>query len=182
MPQTVRTAIVLFAAILTSGALSKICAQATRGEEARSANPACALLTIDEVRKATGRQDYTNASAGDAPGEGIGGGSSCQYGAGWTADGPPEFGLVLIPLNGKPSRTESDLRAKPRSGCERERLSGIGDVAYLQLCSVHTGLEAYVKSGASELIVIMRTRSPATLASVKPLVVAIARAAAAKLR
>ena len=42
-------------------------------------NPACALLTPAEIRTITGFPGYQNPSPGDAPGEGAGGGASCQY-------------------------------------------------------------------------------------------------------
>src|ERR1044071_6825394 len=42
-------------------------------------NPACAVLTVAEIRTATGFTGYDRPSPGDPPGQGAGGGASCQY-------------------------------------------------------------------------------------------------------
>lgn len=147
-----------------------------------SANPACALLTTAEVRAASGH-DYDAGDEGDAPGEGLGGGSSCQWGGAGFGPGKrlPMLGLVLIPRR-QQSFTEAGLRRKPREGCTREQVRGLGELAYVEVCARSRGPVVYVKVGAHDLVVQLDAEPPATAASVKPALLAVARAAAAKLR
>lgn len=157
-----------------------------------SANPACALLSVEDVRKITGYADYT-ISPGDPSGQGVGGGSSCQYsaptfavdakGKPFTPKGP----LVSVVLIDGRNHTRT---AKPRSGCTRESVSGIGDEAYFEACAAMKGIRTpalYVKAGAKDLIVQMdidRTEreTPNIEATMRSKVIALAKAAAAKAR
>jgi len=61
-------------------------------------------------------------------------------------------------------------------------LSGVGDVAFMETCEQDRGPAAYANAGKWDLIVQMDAEAPATPASVKPAIVAVAKAAAAKLR
>jgi hypothetical protein len=146
--------------------------------------PACALLSIDEIRKATGRQDYPPGSNGDQLGEGVGGGSSCQYGGDTFSPGdhPPMLSLVLIP--GK-RYTETRRAGKLRPGCSIEAVSGLGDEAFFESCADPKPIRSaplFVKVGANDLIFQLDVKPPATPASLKPTLIAVARAAVGKLR
>ncbi len=145
-------------------------------------NPACSLLTLDEIRSASG-QNYDDASPGDELGQGIGGGASCQWGGPSFVPGKatPMLGLVVIP-NTNGSYTANALKRTPQKGCTREKLSGVGDVAFLETCEKSRGPVAYASAGKWDLVVQIDAEPPATAASVKAPIIAVAKAAAAKLR
>lgn len=91
---------------------------------APSTNPACALLTDQELDTATGL-DYGPGGAYDRMGQGVFGGATCLWDAVWNADmakSLPQIGVVFIP----PGRTEatpsctagaSRRRAAPAKHC-----------------------------------------------------------------
>ena len=146
--------------------------------------PACALLTVDDVRKATGRTEYPRASDGDQLGEGAGGGSSCQYGGSSFAPGPhaPMVSFVLIP--GK-NWTKTSRGFKLAQGCTREDVKGIGDDAFFEVCPAPRSKRSpplYAKVGTNDIIVQIDVEPPSTVESAKQQVIALAKAAAAKLR
>jgi hypothetical protein len=145
--------------------------------------PACALLTVDDVRKATGRSEYPRSSDGDQLGEGAGGGSSCQYGGSSFAPGPhaPMVSFVLIP--GK-NWTKTSRGFKLAQGCTREDVKGVGEDAFFESCPTRSrrGPPLYAKVGTNDIIVQMDVEPPATVESTKQLVIAVAKAAVAKLR
>jgi hypothetical protein len=148
------------------------------------ANPACALLSVAEIRKITGRQEYDHPWAAADPGEGVGGGSACVYEYPVTAlDGPPPIGFTLI--SGK-DWTQSRRGVRLLDGCTRDPVKGVGDDAYFESCPSKTAKKRtdplYVKVGPNDLIVQMDVKAPATEASSRPTVIALARALAAKLR
>ena len=173
------------APLLTACALAALpstgAAQAP-GPGRSSANPACTLLTLAEMRSASGQQ-YDHESEGDAMGEGLGGGASCQWGGPSFGPGEerPLLSLILVPIKGR-SLTEGGLKAAPRKGCTREKLSGIGEVAFLETCESSRGPVAYAKAGTWDVVVQMDAKPPATAASVKPAILAVAKAAAARLK
>jgi hypothetical protein len=148
-----------------------------------SANPACALLTTAEVRSATGR-DYGTGSPGDELGEGLGGGASCQWGGPSFRPGDdlPLLSLVVIPNPPNGSHTEKALKVKPFTGCARETLRGVGDLAFIEICERGRGAVAYVKAGRNDLVVAGDPAKGKPPASAKPVIVAVAKAAAAKAR
>jgi hypothetical protein len=145
--------------------------------------PACALLSASEIRKATGIEAYGNGHNGDQEGEGAGGGSSCQYGGG-SLTGPDAPLLSLVLIRGK-GYTESARKMKLPAGCTRETVRGVGDQAFFENCPIPNSRRSpplYVKAGSNDLIVQMDIEPPATAASVKLTVIAVAKAAAAKLQ
>jgi hypothetical protein len=145
-------------------------------------NPACTLLTLDEVRSASG-QNYDDASPGDELGQGIGGGASCQWGGPSfvPGKGTPMLSLVVIP-NKNGSYTARALKAATPKGCTREKLSGVGELAFLETCEKSRGPVAYANAGEWDLVVQIDAEPPATAASVKAPIIAVAKAAAVKLR
>lgn len=76
-------------------------------------NPACALLSDQEISAAAGR-DYGRARPGDELGTGVGGGASCQWYR--SSLGPwedlPLLSLVLIPTT--PRGATPSNRSRPR--------------------------------------------------------------------
>jgi hypothetical protein len=143
-------------------------------------NPACALLTAADLQKATGKS-YDNGDEGDPMGEGAGGGASCQWGDP-VGRGAPMISVVYIPAKGGTGYTEISRSRNARPGCTRETVSGLGDAAYIETCPKDRGPVAYIKAGANDLIVQMDAVAPATAASLKPTLIAVAKAAVAKAR
>lgn len=145
--------------------------------------PACALLSVAEVRTITGRQNYPDHVDGDPDGEGFGGGSSCQYGGlSMLPGGAPMLSVVLI--KGQ-NWIEPGRRSTLPEGCRREPVAGVGEAAFFESCTasrLRRSAPLYVKAGTNELIVQMDLEPPATEASVRPIVIAIAQAAVLKLR
>jgi hypothetical protein len=150
---------------------------------AQGTTPACALLTVADVRQATGINTYPNFSDGDDEGEGAGGGSSCQYGGNTTmAAGPPMLSFVLI--SGKDWTTKA-RKFKLQPNCTRENVSGIGDDAFFENCNnpkLKRTPPLYVKKGTKDIIVQLDVGPPLTAASAKSAAIAVAKAAVAKLR
>jgi len=165
------------------GAVSALAGQVSGQTSPPAPTPACALLSVAEIRSITGRGDYPGYVDGDAEGEGAGGGSSCQYGGmGMMPDSqPPLLSVVLI--KGK-HWTERTRTSSLPAGCQREPVAGVGDAAFFESCPSRLQRTAplYVQVGNSDLIVQMDVEAPATPASVRPLVIAVAKAAVLKLR
>lgn len=168
--------VVLFAAPFTTDL-------AAQGGPSPAANPACALLTDQEIRTATGRT-YDAASPGDDLGQGAGGGASCQWGGPTFGPGEdlPLLGVVFIPESPRGSYTEHSLKRKPMPGCARETLRGVGDRAFIETCERSRGPVAYVRVGRNDLVVQADPESGKPVASAKPVVIALAKVAAAKAR
>ena len=156
---------------------------------AQSGNPACSILTPQELQNITGFPGYKRPSPGDPPGQGAGGGASCQY----QSTGPsvdargnaveekgPLLSLVLI--DGKNYTKTMPIGR----GCKKDAVSGVGDEAFFEVCPSAGKLSRtpplYVKSGSKDLIVQMDIDSPDTVDTIRPKVTAVAKAAAAKLR
>jgi hypothetical protein len=177
MRHIIPTVSAVLTAVLTTTVVSMLAGQSS--DRQPTPTHACALLSAAKVRNVMGRQDYSAGEEGDAPGEGLGGGSSCGYGL--PGDWPPRLAVVLIPARGGVSWTTRRRGVQLYQGCKREQLSGIGDDAFVEL-SPTEGPDVYAKAGAFDLVVHMNLVPPATAASVKPAVVAVAKAAVAKLR
>jgi hypothetical protein len=153
-------------------------------------NPACALFTAAEIRTITGFSGYENPSPGDDPGQGAGGGASCQYskpvfprvdasGKALPAGKGPMLSIVLI--DGK----DYTRTAKLAPGCTKESVSGVGDEAHFGVCASSREMRTaplYVKVGSKDLIVQLDVEPPDTEAGMRPKAIAVAKAAAAKLR
>lgn len=160
--------------------------QAAAGGASR--NPACAVLTVAEIRSLTGFPGYRSPSPGDAPGQGAGRGASCQFeSTGPTVDARgnpvdlkgPLLSIVLIEGN------DYTRTAPVGTGCKKEAAPGVGDMAYFEVCPTRIPSRTpplYVKAGTKDLIVQMDIEKPETDASMRPRVIAVAKAAAAKLR
>jgi hypothetical protein len=154
---------------------------AVAASQAQSAsNPACGLLTGAELQKITGKA-YDEGDEGDAMGEGAGGGASCQWGDP-VGRGAPMVSVVYIPSKGGKGYTEINRASKMLPGCKREPVSGLGDEAHIETCSKGRGPVAYIKAGANDLIVQMDAIAPATALSVKPTLIAVAKAVVARAR
>jgi hypothetical protein len=176
-------------AVVTATSVQTFAQGRAGGGAAQSGNPACNILTPDELRTLTGFPGYKRPSPGDPAGQGAGGGASCQYeSTGPTVDARgnavnekgPLLSLVLI--EGK-NYTKTMPMAR---GCRKEAVSGVGDEAFFEVCPSAGRLSRtpplYVKAGTKDLIVQMDIDPPDTEATLRPKAVAVAKAAAAKVR
>jgi hypothetical protein len=179
MDQGLRAALFALAMTATAATLSQLSAQSATS----APTPACGVLSVAEVRKITGYPAYLDYVDGDPPGEGAGGGSSCQFsGPVFGTDKAPLVSLVLIP--GKDYTTGRRALKLPE-GCTLEDAKGLGDDAFFQNCPDPRSKRSsplFVKVGANDLILQMDIEPPATAAKVRETVLELARAAVAKMR
>jgi hypothetical protein len=156
-------------------ALAALQAQAAPARE-QPANRACALLTDQEIDAATGL-DYGAADPVDDPGPS--GTASCVWGGASFATGAsrPQLGVMLTQMLPKAVNAPFPAAAAP-AGCTRETLGGVGDKAYLELCDRSRGLKASVKVGRNRIFLQLDPEHGKPLASARPALVALAKAAA----
>ncbi|HET6578368.1 MAG TPA: hypothetical protein VFG66_08595 [Gemmatimonadales bacterium] len=161
------------AAILAGTGSADLVAQSDKRDA--SANPACTLLMEQEIDAATGL-DYGPGEALNAGEEGFGG-TTCLWDTGPVPVGgkiQPQVGIVFMPrFYGS---------GKPRAGCTREPLRGVGDVAFTESCK--DGVQVYVKTGKNDFFVSVDILSDShrTPAWAQPVAVALAKAAAPRAR
>jgi hypothetical protein len=155
-----------------------------------SRNPACTVLTVAEIRSLTGFPGYRSPSPppDDSAGQGAGGSASCQFeSTGPTVDARGNPVILKGPLLSIVLTEGKDYTrtAKAAAGCKRDPVAGVGDLAYFEICPNEIRSRTpplYVKAGNKDLIVQMDIDKAETDASTRPKVVAVAKAAAAKLR
>jgi len=177
-------AFAVVAGFLTSEGVPTLSAQASKAGWVEKPTPACALLSAAEIGRATGLT-YPEGDNGDEEGEGIDGGSGCIWGGAsfGPGDQPPMIGFALI--RGGKHYTENRRTIKLLPGCKRESVAGVGDDAFFEACPKGKSKRTdplYVKVGANDLLIEMDIEPPATAASARQAVIAVAKAAAAKLR
>jgi hypothetical protein len=133
---------------------------------------ACALLTASEVKKLAALPDPLNLYATMPPQEEpLGKGSSCNY---------PNLHVQIDPFDWA---TIDGLRTK--NATQFEAVPDVGDEAYLRANKPARSLEfaeLYARVGSHILTIQMDVPDGKTTASVKPGLVALAKAYAAKLR
>ena len=166
----------------TGGELSAQSSKPAKQSAAGTPAPVCPLLSVADVRKITGNDDYAKPWE-VGPGEGVGGGSACVYeGAPTAMKEPPMLGFTLI--SGR-NWTQARRKVKLLPGCKQEPIKAVGDDAFFESCPNNSRRRSdplYVKVGSNDLIVEMGVEPPATKASVRPTVIAFAKAVAAKVR
>jgi hypothetical protein len=176
-------ALLIVVPALALRAVPPVSAQSAGGQARGAPTPACALLSVAEIRSITGRNDYPDAVDGDPDGEGAGGGSSCQYGGADMMPGPDPPLLSVVLIKGK-DWTAASRRFTLPAGCSRESVAGVGDDAFFESCPASRSKRSpplYVKAGSNDLIVQIDIDPPATQASARAVVIALAKAAVAKL-
>jgi hypothetical protein len=183
MRHLIRPSTIVAVAIVASSAWNTLSAQSTGNRRPTDQIEACSLLSVADVRRITGMANIPDRTSGHAPGEGVGGGSSCIYGGKRglvpQPDATPAIQVALIsPQEAKKYFDEYGRTGAPK-GAKVEPVSGVGDAAYgyvgLQ------GLTLWVRKGQHTLVTAMEIKPPATAESVRPTVVAVAKAAVAKL-
>ena len=147
-------------------------------------NPACPLLTDQELDTATGL-DYGPGGAVDLMGQGIFGGATCLWG-GMGADPAkdlPQVGVVFIPPSSRGSHTEFYRGRPPEAGCTRETLRDVGDFAFVESCQkAQPGVRVYVKTGRNDVFLVVDQLVERPLSWAQPVAVALAKAAAPRAR
>jgi hypothetical protein len=149
-------------------------------------NPACALLTDQELDGATGLH-FGPAEPFDKVGHGVFGGATCLWGGVWNDDpgkSLPQIGVSFIPPGPRGSNTEFYRARKPDAGCTRETLRGVGDFAFADSCQGTVfSVRVYLKAGRNDVFLsvdIIDKRRPLSWA--RPVAVALAKAAAPRAR
>ncbi len=169
-----------FAALVTLGAASIAAAQ-TNSDVARrliekqdDAVPACKLLSNDEVVKLTGRRSFVKPEGVQLKG---GSGSSCNWDAG-----------VNINLYSGPTAAqnmEGLMKSFKVDQLPRQPVAGIGDSAFSTVMNLgkYQGNHALlvVRKGAHAMSVSLEAKEPETPQSVQPKLLAVAKAALARL-
>jgi hypothetical protein len=168
----------LFTATLSAG----LAAQSDTPDS--KTNPACALLTEQELDEATSL-DFGPGEAFDKVGLGAFGGATCLWGGVWNEDPAkslPQIGVSFIPPGPRGSNTEHHLARKPDAGCTRETLRGVGDVAFAETCEgTVPSVRVYLKTGRNDVFLsvdMIDKRRPLSWAH--PIAVTLAKAAALK--
>jgi hypothetical protein len=185
MPRVSGITMLAIGVVLSAAGGAELSAQSSKPPSQPAAGtpaPVCPLMSVAEVRKITGQENYAEPWE-VGPGEGIGGGSACVYeGAASSLDEPPMIGFTLI--QGK-NWTQGRRKVKLLPGCKHEPVKGVGDDGFFESCpnsSRGRSDPLYVKVGSNDLIVEMGVQEPATKSSVRPTVIAFAKAVAAKVR
>jgi hypothetical protein len=161
-------------AVIMSFVVSLSALAQTQTGRAASATPAiraCAVLPAAEVKRLVGLPDplnlYTKMPPEEEP---VGRGSSCNY---------PDVHVQIDPFTW--STIES---VRTRTPAEYEAIPGIGEAAYLHANrkSSLEFAELYARIGPHVLTIQLDVPDGKTTAAVKPNVIALAQAYAAKLR
>ena len=147
-------------------------------------NPACPLLTDQELDATTGL-NYDKGE-GYGMGQGIFGGATCLWGGVWDADSTkslPQIGVVFMPPGSHGSHTEFYRGRKPEKGCARETLRGVGDFAFAEACqSSQPSMRIYMKAGRNDVFLVVDMLWQRQLSWAQSVAVALAKAAAPRAR
>jgi hypothetical protein len=144
----------------------------------------CALLSAAEVNQATGRRDYEDGMPMGVRSAELDGASLCAYGFAEMAfdpsETPPPITVALAAAGLGESSVEQLLREGPRTGCKRETVPDVGQVAFVEACAEDMTLYAHV--AAYELIVAISYVPSLSRAASDAALLTVAKAAAAQLR
>jgi hypothetical protein len=177
-------ATVLALAIQQAASLTAELAAQGAGGAATPSNPACALITEKDVETATGL-DY-------GPGEHF---DELNVGAGkatcvWLVEDLPEIGIDFFPASASGSHTEARAKWKLRAQCTRESVRGVGERAFVETCEgspssagiyARSSASVYARTGRSDIAVVVYLKPGESMASpIKPVAIALAKAAAAR--
>jgi hypothetical protein len=143
-----------------------------RGDAAQPAIRACALLPASEVKRLAALPDPLNLFDKMRPEEEpVGRGSSCNY---------PGIHVQIDPFDW--TTIES---ARTKNSAQFEAVPGVGDAAFMRANKAASSLEfaeLYARVGPHVLTIQMDVPDGASTASVKPGLMALAKAYVAKLR
>lgn len=144
----------------------------------------CSLLTRAEVQSATGKTNYQPADRGD-PGDGAGGGDPCTYdNVGFNAgpNPPPAVNVVAIAPNAR-GRYFDWLKKQPvRPGCTNENVPGLGVAAFVESCQKSPDVRVYMRGGSIDAVVGIEVKPLGGAAAAKPVVIALAKSIAPRIK
>jgi hypothetical protein len=144
----------------------------------------CALLTSAEVNQATGRRDYEDGMPMGVRSAEFDGASVCSYGFAEMAfdpsETPPLITVAIAAARLGESSVEQLLREGPRTGCKRETVPDVGQVAFVEACAEDITLHAHV--APYELLVAINYMPSMSQAASDAALLTLAKAAAARLR
>jgi hypothetical protein len=181
MQTLIRAAMIALALQQTATVTAELAAQGA-GAAARPPNPACPLVTEKEVEAATGL-DYGPGEDFDELYEGVGGKATCVWGGpSLMGEDLPEIGVLFFPASAGGSHTEARAKRKLLADCTREPVPGVGDRAFVEICSRSiSSASVYARTGSSDIAVQVYLKRGESMASpVKPVAIALAKAAAAR--
>jgi hypothetical protein len=106
----------------------------------------CALLSSADVNQATGRRDYDSGDVIGVRSPQFDGASVCIYAFGemFEDHAPPIITVGIAEAGAGESSVKQMLREGPRTGCKREAVSDVGQVAFLEVCADDITLQADV--------------------------------------
>jgi len=148
-------------------------ASAAKAQAADSKVRVCTLLSADEIKKIAGA--HTPSGVGKRPPEEeplSSGGSVCNYGG-------VDVMLDVVPVAGFEAN-----KARYGPSTKFEKIAGIGDAAYYMDQPGDQSsrlLGVYARAGQHVVVLTMTVVPPETAAGLKPTVIALGKAAAAKL-
>lgn len=181
MHTLIRAAMIALPFQQVAGVTAELAAQGAGGS-ARSARPACPLVTEKEVESATGL-DFGPGEDHDERDGGMDDSPTCLWG-GWSmARELPEIHVVFVPASARGSLTERRLKQQLRPACTREPVRGVGDRAFAEVCKGPIpSASVYASTGTDDVVVRVYQPSKAmTMApTAKSVAIVLARAAAAR--
>jgi hypothetical protein len=136
--------------------------------QAAPAQGACSLLTRDEVKPFAGGSPVFDMLPPEE--EPSGRGTACNYGG----------GVIYMQID--PFQFSTIDAERTKAGANFEAVPGVGDVAYARENTRSDDAEIYFRVGARVVTVQMNIAPGQTYASVKPRLIGLSRALAAKLR
>jgi hypothetical protein len=145
-----------------------ICASIAASSHAAPAQGACSLLTRDEVKPFAGGSPVFDMLPPEQ--EPSGRGTACNYGG----------GVIYMQIDPFPFSVLDAERTKP--GERYEAVPGVGDAAYAHENTRSDDAEIFFRVGQRVGTIQMNIPPGATYESVKPRLIGLARAIAAKLR
>lgn len=151
--------------IFVALALSAFIATPTHGAPAQGA---CSLLSRDEARSFAGGSTVFDLIPPEQ--EPAGRGTACNYGG----------GVIYIQLDPFAFSTIDQERSK--AGANYEAVAGVGDAAYARENTRSDDAEIYFRVGQRVVTIQMNIAAGQTYATLKPRMVGLAQALAAKLR
>lgn len=174
MHSTLRSTLVaIAAAVAVSTTASALQAQAAKVDP-------CSLVSLAEVKQATGNAGYTAGERGDA-GDGVGGGDPCNF-EGIGMDGAPTVSVISIAPNARGRYYDWLKRQKSRPGCTRNAVPGLGVDAFIEECAKYMDLPLYMRGKSYDVVVGIRASKAGDFAASRPVVLALAKSVAPKIR
>jgi hypothetical protein len=144
----------------------------------------CSLLTRAEVQGATGKTNYQPADRGE-PGDGAGGGDPCTFdNVGFNAGPtpPPAVNVVAIAPNQRGRYVDWYKKQPVRPGCARENVPGLGVEGFLESCQRAPDVRVYMRGRSIDAIVGIDVNAMGGAAAAKPVVLALAKSVAARIK